>query len=808
MSSESEPLESYYSSTTWKGIVQSGYSLLRARHVQPRSETQTLHLKRLTYRDLLLYGSLIVVPSIFLDVYQRTRTAVTKKPRHHPEGAWQWYLHSSLREDLARFTNETTGYHENRPESATELDDLTAWAMTAIQFLWNYDDLMDTIWDEWFTLKLVDEAAVKAGFVNDDLFRRLQRQWEIVRPYSAPLNGTYADIRRSEFEKFITPRVNALPADIRQEVINRHRALSETKPEAFQRQMSMLATMIPLRYTNIKRPIPLWDARIAVIVNGQYYLIDVIAHDDDGDPIIYEYSGRQSKLLFRNGLPVSSTCEGMVIKHDQVFRRNGDPLGYLDMPPAGLVMGQLQAILEQHPSTNSLAAEETIDILLAETPRRAQKRLRSMLPPEMLQTLKKLSNAPLIINWDERPRDRTLAELRRIQRGVGDHALTISRTEGSLIFDQSHIFFDGTWSLAMAEVLTNAAVMWCDRCTTIAPTEAEPPARLTFAATPQFLAEARALRQVPEISAETTIWDISNIFTLRKTLAKAGTRLTVNDLLVITRIFHAAHYRPSPGVQKDIDAFQANAQSKTELRASRSIDQSLERGRITNPALLIPVDASPTDPAERLYPITFRNLADSLVWIWDDTWDAYQEYRRIEPPNTPEGIAAFQKFVLKRTLLVGNLRAFSHILDANKAVAIRGESFSVAIIDLLVGLPIWLQTLLKEIPEQFSSLNEIIRGDEVYSNVGRVVQGSTLKRFMTAKDDGNTKALAWGFMSDDDGRLIVTMRDFRPHVKPLIEAGRIDLAYKMAQDYVIAYTADLIGLVARLSAMLQAERPE
>ncbi len=808
MSVESEPLESYYSSTTWRGIVQSGYSLLSARHVQPRSETQTAHLSRPNYRDLLLYGSLIVVPSIFLDVYQRIRTAVTKKPRHHPDGAWQWYLHTSLREDLARFTNETTGYHDSRPEAATELDDLSAWVMAAIQFLWNYDDLMDTIWDEWFTLKLVDEAATKAGFLNDELFRRLQRQWEIIRPYSAPLNGTYADIRRSDFESFITPRINALPPDIRQEVQDRHRKLSEKKPEAFQRQMSMLATMIPLKYTNVKRPIPLWDARIGIIVGGQYYLIDLIAHDDDGDPIIYEYSGQQSKLLFRSGRPFSSSGDSLAINRDQVFRRNGDPLGYLDMPPAGRVMGQLQAILEQNLSASPVGDEETVDILLAETPRRAQKRLRSMLPPETLQTLKLLSNAPLIINWDERPGDRTLAELRRTQRGVGDHALTISRTESSLIFDQSHIFFDGTWSLAMAEVLTNAAVMWCERSTTIAPTEAEPPTRLTFAATPQFLAEARSLRQVPEISAETTIFDISNILNLRKMLAKAGTRLTVNDLLVITRIFHAAHYRPSPGVQKEIDEFQARAASKTEVRASRSIDQSLERGRITNPALLIPVDASLTDPAERLYPITFRNLADSLVWIWDDTWDAYQVYRRIEPPNTPEGIAAFQKFVLKRTLLVGNLRAFSYILDANKAVAIRGESFSVAIIDLLVGLPIWLQTLLKEIPEQVSALNEIIRGDEVYSNVGRVVQGSTLKRFMTAKDDGNTKALAWGFMSDDDGRLIVTMRDFRPHVKPLIEAGRIDLAYQMAQDYVVAYTADLIGLVARLSAMLQVERPE
>jgi hypothetical protein len=331
--------------------------------------------------------------------------------------------------------------------------------------------------------------------------------------------------------------------------------------------------------------------------------------------------------------------------------------------------------------------------------------------------------------------------------------------------------------------------------------------RLRLEPSPEFLARARKLRQFPEISAETIIFDISNIFALRKMLMKTGTRLTVNDLLVITRIFHAAHYRPSQTVQQEIDAFRTNASSQAERHAVAAIARSLQRGRVVNPALLIPVDASPTEPNERLFPITFRNLADNLVWIWDDTWDAYQAYRRHDPPNTPEGLAKFQAFALKRTLLVGNLRAFSYILDANKSVAIRGDSINVAIMNLLVGLPHWLQFLLKEIPEVFPALNEVIRGDEVYSNVGRVADGSSLKRFMTAKDDGNTKALAWGVMSDDDGRLIVTMRDFRPHVRPLILANRIDLAYSMARDYVVAYTADLIGLVARLSAMLQAEPP-
>ena len=459
-----------------------------------------------------------------------------------------------------------------------------------------------------------------------------------------------------------------------------------------------------------------------------------------------------------------------------------------------------QVLLEDARQHEKRTPDET-DRLLTEAPRKAQRRLRRLLPAATRASLDELARAPVIINWDVQHPDRSLAELRRTRRGVGDHALTLMRTTQSFIFDQSHIFFDGTWSLAIAEVLTNSAIQWCERCLTLTPIPAAPAQRLDLASSPAFLSKARRLQGPAEIAAETVIWDISSVFALRELLAETGTSLTVNDLLVITRIFHAAHYRPTEGLQEQLDVL-------GDPSAAAVVSRSLRRGRILNPALLIPVDASPTDPRERIFPITFRNLADNLVRVWDDTWEAYQSYRRIEPPDTAEGAAAFHDFALKRTLLVSNLRAFSHILAANKAVAMRGHSLNITILNLLAGLPLWLQTLLKEIPEQAPPLNEILRGDEVYSNVGRVAHGASLSRFMTAKDDGNTKALAWGVMTDDEGRLIVTMRDFRPHVQPLLRAGREDLVRALAQDYVSSYTGDLIGLVSRLSAMLQAESPQ
>lgn len=809
MSSEAEALESYYASNTLRGLIRSGFTLLVARRVRPHARSVVGRLRLSNLPDYAIYAVLIVIPAIILDALQRLRTLVTGRPRRHSPGSWQFYLQTGLREDSAHHTNETVGYHERRPAGAAELDDLTSWTMAVIHFLWNYDDLMGVIWDEWTLLRLVEQAAVEAALSTDACFRRLQRQWEVARPYHAPLNGTYADVRRDAFAGFIGPRLDALPEALRAGVLAEHERLAGTERVEYQQQMSLLATLRPRRFVDEREPVGLWEARVGLIAGGAYYLIDIADRDALGRPVMYDASGQQSALVVDGGHLTLPDGTRVVVEHDAVLRATDRAvLGHLDITPAARVKWQARAILENRAAQGRGSDGEAADVLLAETPRKAQRGLRRLLPGATRVSLRELARAPVIINWDEHAGSATLAEVRRTRRGVGDHALTIIRTEQSFVFDQSHIFFDGTWAMAMAEVLTNAAVRWCERCTTLAPAEGRPATKLVLDPSPAFLRAARGLQSPPEISAETTIWDNSTIFELRQMLGQTGTHLTVNDLLVITRIFHAAHYRPSASVQQEIDALRTAARTASERRAAATIERSLERGRLMNPALLIPVDASPTDPRERIFPITFRNLADNLVRVWDETWESYQAYRRIEPPDTPEGQAAFDEFALNRRLLIGNLRAFSHILAANKAVAIRGDSLNIAILKLLVGLPLPVQTLLKEIPERVLPLNEVIRGDEVYSNVGRVAQGASLSRFMTAKDDGNTKALAWGVMSDDDGRLIVTMRDFRPHVRPLLEAGRADLANGLAQDYVSTYTADLIGLVARLSAMLQAQAPQ
>ncbi|MGF1504756.1 MAG: hypothetical protein ACFB51_06410 [Anaerolineae bacterium] len=456
---------------------------------------------------------------------------------------------------------------------------------------------------------------------------------------------------------------------------------------------------------------------------------------------------------------------------------------------------------------------DEVDILLAETPRAQQQKLRRLLSERTQAELEKLRSAAVILNWDEQPREdvsgelRPLAQLRRVQRGIGDHPLTVMRTRGSYVFDQHHIFFDGVWSLAMAEVLTNSAIAWCTRGLSIAPSNAAKTEPLGLHASAAFLETARPLKGPPEISAETTIHDIMTILDLRRRLKPVGARLTVNEQLVTARIFHAVNYEPGPKVREAIEQFEKEVRTPAEHRALEILRKSLKRGVMVSPSLGIPVDASAADPSQRIYLLTFRNTLESVVWAWDDAWNAYQNYRRIEPPDTPEGIAAYREFDQRRIDLIAGLRDFSYLLDASKRVALRGESFSIAVFRLLANLPPWLQFALRYIPEQVPPLNEIIRGDEVYSNIGRVAPGSSLSRFITAKDDGQAKNIVWGIMTNDQGKMVVTMRDFRPHVAPLVKVGRIELARMLAQDYVVAYTNDLLGLVARLTAMLLVSAP-
>jgi hypothetical protein len=400
-----------------------------------------------------------------------------------------------------------------------------------------------------------------------------------------------------------------------------------------------------------------------------------------------------------------------------------------------------------------------------------------------------------VLNWDQHDGALPLAELRRTQRGCGDHALTLLRTNRSMVFDLSHIFFDAIWGMALAEIMTGFAAALYPAAAKLRPTRSAAPAPLELPASAAFSIAAReAMAAGPvETAAETALVDLQAISRLRRRMLKIELQLTVNDMLLLARCVHAAGYCPGPAALAALEAI-AGLAGGAEL--ARQIRRDLEQQRAINPTLLIPMDASGVDPRQRIFPATFRSPVPELPRRLDRCDELVRRLRQ----RHDEGVAA--EFERERRALFAELLTFEALLRALKEVTMRGESFTSAALRLLGHLPAPMQSLVDQIPQKIGLLNEIIKGREVFSNVGQAANGSSLTRFASSRDDGETKQLVWGVISSADERLYITMRDFRPHVGRLTRLGRADLARALAQDYLDAYAICANDLVWRLQRVL------
>jgi hypothetical protein len=287
---------------------------------------------------------------------------------------------------------------------------------------------------------------------------------------------------------------------------------------------------------------------------------------------------------------------------------------------------------------------------------------------------------------------------------------------------------------------------------------------------------------------------------LRRALRQRGVRLTVNDLLLLYRAFHATSYRMSAEARQALSALGDHLDAETVDALRAAVEETLAQLRETNPALLIPMDASYVSPRARLYPTTFRNPLGQILDLYVRTQAQYLTYQQ------PSADSDWETFDRTRRELLAYVQTFGEVLKALKQVTMRGESFSTATLQLLGHLPPAMQHLLDVIPQRISVLNEVIKGSEVFSNVGRVAHGSTLHRFISAKDDGAAKILVWGFLTDDQNVMHVSLRDFRPFVRRLLEAGETQVAQTLAQDYLDAYVRGFNRFVKTLTAFVTAEQ--
>lgn len=744
------------------GVILSGLARLAGHHPPIKTVKRDIDLLFQSVEQVLdkaVYTAFFAGPAAVIWGYQNLLKLAGKDPEaSFPEGTWQFYVGYALREDTARHANETHGFDTLLAQHHIQLDPVdrvTAWVMAAIHCLHQFDDLLANEWRERIHLALLREAT--AGLPEAARFVNLYRTWELQRPYGrgqdAGPNETYPAYRRAKFDKFLAEALRDLPENVRRTWESKVRAAEADDLPAYQRQMSILAYLEPGTYGETRVPIPVQQARIGIIYQGRYHFIPVCS--DSGQP----------------------TDVGTV--RAQIAR--------LMAPSSGAIPAQLSE--------------------LARVKRTALPGIRGKMTPALNQDLNILHSALILLNCDPRSRALPLSELRQAERGIGDHALTIFDTGETFVFDQSHIFFDGAWGAALAEILTTEALSWAVYLNSLPPAQ---PAKQILYAAPGFhvpSSDAGLISQAPHITAEAGAEsdevNLNAILNLRKFFKQRSDllQLTVNDLLVLHRAIHAVIYQPDPRLVAELKELAGD--HRTKLASQAALEEIDGVGRI-NPAILIPIDAGQRSPRDRLYPMSFEvPLADlNFLQLHAQTLHALGAYESGSGDRT----SLYEEFDrLQRTYLAA-LAGFGAVMSRAKEVAILGESTSVGSIKLLAHMPTPLQRLLDNIPGRFDVLNDIIKGREVFSNVGAVAKTSTLTRFITAKDDNDKKTLAWGVITDAQNRMHVTLRDFRPHVAQLEAAGKGELACRLTQDYLTAYVRGLNQYVLDLRRMTVARR--
>jgi len=735
------------------GMILSGLSRLPGRRIPAQKMQQDVNALFSGVEQILdqaTYAAFFAGPAAVIWGYQNLLKLAGKEPSAaFPEGVWQFYAGYALREDTARHANETDGFDALLSQHNIRLDAvdrLTAWFMAAVMCLHQYPALLENEWRERVALSLLEEETFRA--------KKLFRQWEESRPYRREEDGAemdYPTYRRYKFDQFLKQNLQSLPAAKYETYQAKLKAQTQQDLSAYQRQMSILAYLEPGAYNETRVPIQIADAQVGIIHRESYYLLPA--------------------------------CEIGTNKPIDALTARAQIAALFDSPFA---------------SPSQLSA-------LTRVKRSALPGLRGKLNPMLVNDMDNLRFAPILLSADERSRALPLAELRQTERGIGSHALTIFDTGDSFVFDQSHIFFDGAWGSALAEIMTNEALSWA-RYLSLLPPPVPADRRLYTSLTLQLQPADINLAQqaphiTPEVSAETDQLDLKACRALRKYFKQRNEAidLTINDLLALYRAIHANQYRPSPRLTAEMDKL---ALSKADVAAS--IRQVIEDERRVNPSMLIPMDASLKTPRERVYPLNLEvpYVELNLLSLHAQTLALLSAYQS----STQDRAALYASFDKSLRLYLASLGGLGAVFAKAKEIAIQGESASVGAIKLLAHMPAPLQKLLNQIPERFDVLNNMLKGREVFSNVGAVSQTSSLQRFITAKDDNAQKQMAWGILTDAKGVVKLSLRDFRPHVSALLAIGRKDLANLIAQDYLEGYALGFNEYARELARIAAARR--
>lgn len=474
--------------------------------------------------DHAVYNVFFAGPAQVIHGYQNILKLTGKSPEAaFPEGTWQFYVDYALREDRARYTVETHGFdtalHDNNIR-LDEIDRMTTWVMTAIQTLHNYPQLLENEWRERVYIReiinLFDDDQTRARY------QKLFNQWLAVLPYrrmaDARGDEDYPAYRRRKFDEWLFASLASLNREEKLEWMKRIKAAKVNEMAAYVQQMSIHSFLQPDQYAETRTSLDLETIHVALVYGDHYYLIPV--------------------------------CEK-------------DSTEAID---SSVVQSYITAIVKQ-PSTHT-----AVDLALFADMKRGQwEAVRRKLPKKLVEELSMLRLCPIVLNFNPRNHEQAIAEIRQAERGIGDHALTIFDTRKTFVFDQSHIYFDGAWGAALAEIMTNEALAWAAYLSNqkrVAPTERPYSPRFEISKSMRQYVE-KLERVTPEVTAESTGIRLDRVLALRRIFKHRSDllRLTVNDLLLLYRAIHAVTYQANPELVDELntltgDKFTREAASK------------------------------------------------------------------------------------------------------------------------------------------------------------------------------------------------------------------------------------------------------
>jgi hypothetical protein len=738
------------------GVILNGLARLPGRHPPTANVQRDVNLLFKGVEaalDKAVYGAVFAGPAAVIWGYQNLLKLAGKEPEAaFPEGVWQFYVQYACREDSARHTIETRGFDAMLVKHQITLhpvDRITAWLMAAIHLLHQYPDLLANEWRERVYLATLQEVtAVQPDATH---YADLYAAWEKQRPYGrdrdANPNHNFATYRRHKFDQFLAEATHNLSAAAYQLWTARLQTMRQALKD-YQQQLSLWSYLEPDAYGETRRLLTWEQLHVGLIVQGRYYLI----------PASEPESGRPSA--------VTSVREQVTA----IYAR-----------PTGATAVKLST--------------------LATLKRSALAELRRSWNKTLVGSLIHLQQAPILFNADQRPSHLTLSDIRQAERGIGDHPLTLFDTGRSIVFDESYIFFDGAWGVALAEIFTREAMSWAVYLRGLPPPNnngihTKP---LAFPLEP---AEQRYIEQsprlTPEVSAETDQINLSLLQTTRQLCQQRSEwlNLTVTDWLILYRAIHAHLYQPDPTLAAEVVALTKTPRYKAVAaltQAAFTVGQAI-------PAVLIPLDAANASPRDRLYPLVFEAPLREL-----DVWELHG--RALDTLTaTKQGAIPFAEFDQHRRTYLAALAGFGQILHHAQEISVRGKSASADALKRWATMPAPAVRFLEAMPDRFDPLNDLMKGEEVFANMEPLATNSSLTRFSTAKVDSEKKGLAWGVMTDAEGVMRITLRDFRPHVAALTGIGYKALATRLTQHYLDTYTAGFNDYMRDLRRIAAASR--